>query len=498
MSAIIGVETLIITVIILLLSASWRLYQKRKYYSNVTSKLPIICGIPLIGAAYHVFDVNKLFNNISNGFDIMKTLTGCMWVAATPYVLTIDTEVIKNVTTSPEFLNKAPDLYTQFHNDILNGLIVSPAKKWKISRKALNPFLAHNNIVALFPAFNQNANNVKNKLARLAGQGEQDIFNIIKDCGLQLSLLTIVGLKLEEGSEKHRETLRAFNALADHMAMDLVLGWLGLGFLSRTPHYKRVVKSLRKIVQSLVEENLSKPVDSDDINNFEKDNKTLIDLALRAFRQGVFSAKDMEVECFTMIAASYETSVGAAYTCLVLLAMHPEIQERLFQEICSVFPDEITSVEYDDLKKLPYLDMCVSEALRLVPPAAFIGRQTVHDTELCPGVILPKGTQVLLAIYVLHRRKEIWGPDAHRFNPDNFLPENVAKRHPYSYMPFSKGPRNCIAARYAQITLRIILIHTLRRLKFSTTFKYEDIILEPKVTLGFKIEPPLNIEVRTN
>ncbi|XP_050341870.1 probable cytochrome P450 313a4 isoform X2 [Bactrocera neohumeralis] len=445
MSAIIGVETLIITVIILLLSASWRLYQKRKYYSNVTSKLPIICGIPLIGAAYHVFDVNKLFNNISNGFDIMKTLTGCMWVAATPYVLTIDTEVIKHVTTSPEFLNKAPDLYTQFHNDILNGLIVSPAKKWKISRKALNPFLAHNNIVALFPAFNQNANNVKNKLARLAGQGEQDIFNIIKDCGLQLSLLTIVGLKLEEGSEKHRETLRAFNALADHMAMDLVLGWLGLGFLSRTPHYKRVVKSLRKIVQS-----------------------------------------------------SYETSVGAAYTCLVLLAMHPEIQERLFQEIRSVFPDEITSVEYDDLKKLPYLDMCVSEALRLVPPAAFIGRQTVHDTELCPGVILPKGTQVLLAIYVLHRRKEIWGPDAHRFNPDNFLPENVAKRHPYSYMPFSKGPRNCIAARYAQITLRIILIHTLRRLKFSTTFKYEDIILEPKVTLGFKIEPPLNIEVRTN
>nr|XP_036233916.1 probable cytochrome P450 313a4 isoform X1 [Bactrocera oleae]XP_036233917.1 probable cytochrome P450 313a4 isoform X2 [Bactrocera oleae] len=498
MSVLFGIGTLIITVIILLLSASWRLYKKRNYYRNVTSKLPTLCGKPFIGVAYNMFNVNKILNTISNGFDIKKTSTGCIWLATTPYVITVDPEVIKHVTTSPEFLNKASDLYTQFHNDILNGLIVSPAKKWKSDRKAINPFLAHNNIIALFPAFNENANNVKNKLERLAGQGEQDIFTIIKDCGLQLSLLTVMGLKLEEGSEKHIETLQTLNAFVDHMAVDILLGWLGLSFLSRTPHYKRVIKLVRVLVRSLVKENLTKSFESEGICNFEKDNKTMIDLALKALRQGVFSERDVEVECFTMIAASYETSVGAAYSCLVMLAMHPEIQERVFQEIRSVFPDGITSVEYADLKKLPYLDMCIAEALRLVPPAAIIGRQTVDDTELCPGVILPKGTQVLIAIYALHRRQKIWGPDANRFNPDNFLPENIAKRHPYSYMPFSKGPRNCIGFHYADISLRIILIHAVRRLKFSTTFKYEDIVLVPKVTLTFKIEPPISVEVRAN
>lgn len=62
------------------------------------------------------------------------------------------------------------------------------AKKWKADRKIINPFFAHNNLLSLIPTFNDKANNVKNKLARLAGQGEQKIFAILKECGLQLSL----------------------------------------------------------------------------------------------------------------------------------------------------------------------------------------------------------------------------------------------------------------------------------------------------------------------
>ncbi|XP_036233923.2 probable cytochrome P450 313a4 [Bactrocera oleae] len=499
MSALIGIETLIITAIILLLYASWRLQQKQKYYRNVTSKLPTIGGIPFIGQVYHVIDVENLFHKVSAGFDTMKTLTGCVWLATTPYILTVDPEVIKHVTTSPELLNKARDLYTHFDDGAISGIIVSPAKKWKTNRKAISPFLAHNNITGLFPYFNENAKNLMNKLTRLAGQGEQDIFTSIKECGLQLSLFTIMGIKVEEGSEKHKVILQAFNGFLDHMAKTIVLSSLGLGFLSRTPHYKRTLKYLRELVRSLIKENLAQNVESEAINNFEENKHSLINLALKALRKEVFTETDVEIESFTMIAASYETSVGAAYTCLVMLAMHPEIQERVFQEIRSVFPDEITSVEYDDLKKLPYLDMFISEALRLVPPITYIGRQTVNDThELCPGVILPKNTQIIIPIYELHRRKEIWGPDANRFNPENFSPENIEKRHPYSYMLFSKGPRNCIGFRYAEITLRIILIHAVRNLKFSTTSKYEDIVLIPKVTMTYKNEPQVSIEARAN
>ncbi|XP_017494707.1 PREDICTED: probable cytochrome P450 313a4, partial [Rhagoletis zephyria] len=193
---------------------------------------------------------------------------------------------------------------------------------------------------------------------------------------------------------------------------------------------------------------------------------------------------------------SYETSATAVYSVLVMLAMHPEIQDRVFEEVRSVFPDEVSSVGYDDMKKFPYLDMVIAETLRLAPPIPCIGRQTLNETELRPGVRIPKEMQVVIPIYELHRRKEIWGPEADRFNPDNFLPENIAKRHPCAYMAFSKGPRNCIGFRYAEFTLRVLLITLLRSLKFSTTFKYHDIVFMPKVTLGYEVEPLLSIEVR--
>ncbi|XP_039948444.1 probable cytochrome P450 313a4 isoform X1 [Bactrocera tryoni] len=498
MSILSGMETLIITAVILLLTASCRLYQKRKYYRGVTSKLPTFYGIPFIGGLYQMLDVNKILHNFSVGFDKINALTGCTWVATTPYVVTVDPKVIKHVVSSSEFLNKAEGLYKHFQNDVFNGLIITPAKKWKADRKIISPFVAHNNIVAWLPAFNENSISLKNKLERLAGQGEQDIYTIIKECRLQLSLLTIMGLNLEENKDSHREIIEAFNIFFDHMGKDLLFGLFGVAFLSRTPHYYRVRKYLKELVQSLTKKHLAQQLQSEAMNNVVEDKQSMVDITVKAMRQGLFSEKKVVVEGFTMLAASYETSAVVLYNCLLMLAMHPEIQERVFQEIRSVFPNEVISVEYEDLKKLPYLDMFFSEALRLAPPISFFARKTVQDSEICPGVILPKGAQIAISIYELHRRKEIWGPDASRFNPDNFLPENIVKRHPYSYMPFSKGARNCLGFRYAEISLRIAVIHAVRSLKFSTTFKYEDIVHVPHISLRYKVQPPLSIEVRAN
>lgn len=85
--------------------------------------------------------------------------------------------------------------------------------------------------------------------------------------------------------------------------------------------------------------------------------------------------------------------------------------------------------------------------------------------------------------YNLHRLKSVWGEDADQFNPDNWLPEKVAQRHPYSFMPFSAGPRMCVGYQYAQINVKLGLLMLLSRYKFTTDLKMEDLQYKFSVTL---------------
>ena len=61
-------------------------------------------------------------------------------------------------------------------------------------------------------------------------------------------------------------------------------------------------------------------------------------------------------------------------------------------------------------------------------------------TENC---FVPKNTDIFLQIIDVHRDPAFW-PEPDKFDPDRFLPENLKNRHPYAYIPFSAGPRNCI------------------------------------------------------
>lgn len=96
---------------------------------------------------------------------------------------------------------------------------------------------------------------------------------------------------------------------------------------------------------------------------------------------------------------------------------------------------------------------------------------------------IPSGTSIGISIYTLHRREDIWGVDAGKFNPDNFLPENISKRHQYSYVPFAGGIRNCVGSKYAIMSMKIILINLIRNYEFKTDLKYEDLRVSFDITL---------------
>lgn len=208
-----------------------------------------------------------------------------------------------------------------------------------------------------------------------------------------------------------------------------------------------------------------------------------------------FSDIEIRDHVYTVIAAGFETSALQSAHIILLLAMHPDVQEKLYQEVSQVFPTLDTEIEYESLNKLTYMERVIKETMRLCPAVPVIGRQTREEVDIGEHKI-PAGMTLLISFYNLHRRKDIWGPNADKFNPDNFSPENMAQRHLYSYLPFSAGSRNCIGHRYAMISLKVIISQLVRNFKYSTKLKYENIKFKSDITLKICSNHMVSIEKR--
>lgn len=131
--------------------------------------------------------------------------------------------------------------------------------------------------------------------------------------------------------------------------------------------------------------------------------------------------------------------------------MFPKYQEKLYEEVRTIFLNDNTIISHESLKELVYMDLVINEAMRLLSPVPIVARQTNASLQLANGVYLPSGVQIAIDIFHLHRNSEIWGADANTFNPDHFLPSNMRYRHPYAFIPFTKGIRSCIGEHLRQI-----------------------------------------------
>lgn len=119
--------------------------------------------------------------------------------------------------------------------------------------------------------------------------------------------------------------------------------------------------------------------------------------------------------------------------------------------------------------------MFIKEVLRLYPSVPHISRTLTEDITLADGRVLPAGTNAVIEPYMIHRHEDFWDNPT-EFRPERFLPG--VTRHPFSYIPFSAGPRNCIGMRFALLELKITLSAVVRY------FKVESEAAEVKLTLN--------------
>ena len=207
--------------------------------------------------------------------------------------------------------------------------------------------------------------------------------------------------------------------------------------------------------------------------------------------------------------AGHDTTAHTLSWLIYELSKNKIIQNKLYVEINHFWKtQENRTIEYSDLKRLPYMTRCIMETLRLwpaIPNGTF--RELIEDDYIIDkygnNIILPKGTYIQIPNWGRHRSDMLWGNDVLQFNPDReFIGDELWNNtvmnsyNPSSkrFSPFTYGPRDCIGKNFSQIEMRLILLHLIKNFEFSLTDK-QNIHYTPE-NIGFNSFTfgPRNIE----
>uniref|UniRef100_A0A182VYB0 Cytochrome P450 n=1 Tax=Anopheles minimus TaxID=112268 RepID=A0A182VYB0_9DIPT len=499
------------------------LYVYCKIKFKFAEKIPRVEPLhPIFGNGLEFAQKNsyEIFKSLSRAYDNDKRIFKLSF-GPIPVICPTHPDLIQKIMTEPVSMDK-PFVYDFMR--VNHGLLTAQYDEWRVHRKALNPTFNTRILNSFIPIFTDCVEKMISNLHK--HENDQKPINMLEftsPCTLEMICRTSLGGKVLEREGK-QEFIEGLEIILHNVGLRIFNANLYPDFVYKNTRFYRAEMAARKICYAFTdkvirekrakfEERLRSSVDSnnnsamsdengnvvfadeeDDMLNYKKP-QIFVDQLLTIPNDGKpFTHEEITDHIYTMIAAGNETSATqAAHACL-LLAMHPEVQERAAAEVRELLADDV-EYTHEILKQMEYLDLVIKESQRLCPVAAVFGRKTTGPIQLDEFVI-PKGFILLLNPFTLHRKKEFWGPNADKFDPDNFLPERVKARHPYAYLPFSGGPRGCIGNRYAMMSLKIMLSQILKNFKLTTEIPYEKLDFKFKVSMHLSFEHLIKLEPR--
>lgn len=179
-------------------------------------------------------------------------------------------------------------------------------------------------------------------------------------------------------------------------------------------------------------------------------------------------------QSFVFFLAGFDTVTALLVAAAYELALNVDVQKKLIDEINKTERNlNDGNLAYEHLVKMKYMDMVVSEVLRLRSPGAFIDRLCTKNCELNIGgrmVTIEKGSQVWIPIIGFHRDPQYF-PNPDKFDPERFSDENKVNINLDAYIPFGQGPRSCLGSRFALLNAKVQLYYLLRDFSFEVNSK---------------------------
>ncbi|XP_059610759.1 probable cytochrome P450 9f2 [Phlebotomus argentipes] len=208
---------------------------------------------------------------------------------------------------------------------------------------------------------------------------------------------------------------------------------------------------------------------------------------------------EVVAQCFIFFVAGFEGLSTFASFIIYEIVLHQDVQEKLFIEI-SEMNKQLggKSLNYDSIQKLKYLDMVVSEGLRMWAGLVF-DRVCTRDFTLKydegKEYNFKSGDVVWFPSLGYHRSPDFF-PNPNKFDPERFNDENKESIHPMTFVPFGAGPRNCIGSRFALMELKAIVYYSVLNFHLEPTEKTQIPVKLACNFLGLQSERGIHVQFR--
>lgn len=198
-----------------------------------------------------------------------------------------------------------------------------------------------------------------------------------------------------------------------------------------------------------------------------KKKKALLDFLLQASIDGKpLTDQDIREEVDTFMFEGHDTTTSGISFCLYNIAKHPEVQQKVFDEIQEKIGSDKIALSTQKLSNLHYLELVIKETLRLYPSVPYFARRFTEETTIA-GYTFPEGCNIYISPYTMGRDPKLF-PDPLVFEPSRFDVETTFEKvNPFAYVPFSAGPRNCIGQKFAMFELKSIICKIVRNFELS-------------------------------
>ncbi|MCL7044673.1 hypothetical protein MKW94_021358 [Papaver nudicaule] len=361
--------------------------------------------------------------------------------------------------------------YNNLKDLLGDGIFTVDGDKWRHQRK----ISSYDSVV-----FQKNAAKLAHVISENANSNlSMDIQDLFMKSTLDSIFQVAFGIDLDSMCGSSDEGTLFAKAFDDSSAMTswryIDISWAVKRFLNIGS--ESILKKNVKVIDGFVYKLIQTKIEL--ISNLPSDSVKKHDILSRFLESNVTDPKYLRDIILNFVIAGKDTTAGTLSWFLYMLCQHPDIQEKVAQEVREAtkvknnisFEEFAPMVTEETLERMQYLHAAITETLRLYPAVPVDPKICFSDDTLPDGFDVKKGDMVAYIPYAMGRMKFIWGDDAEVFRPERWLNDDgiFQNESPFKFTAFQAGPRICLGKEFAYRQMKIFSAVLLRYFTFKLT-----------------------------